>query len=161
VSETIVDDRVVVFDYPRWMAKFPEFSAVVQPRAEWFFQQAEMLCQNDARSLVYELPQRAIYLDLLTAHIAALSGGLTPCGTVAAGAGVGMVGRITSASEGSVSISSEYNTGTDTPGSAWYNQTPYGAMYWNMTAQFRTWRYFIGPRALPSYLPIGTPLWHS
>jgi Protein of unknown function (DUF4054) len=156
------DPNVVVFDYATWMARHPEFAAVTQPRAQWFFDQATLLCDNTACSPApYDSRMtppgpRDLYLDLLTCHIASLNGGLTACGTLPAGSGAGLVGRITSASEGSVSVSvSDLGTG-DGPNAAWYYQTPYGAAYWTATAQYRTWKYFLGPQPFPEvYIPYG------
>lgn len=157
MSVTVTDDpQVVVFDYATWMARHPEFAAVTAPRADWFFKQATMLCDNTSCSPVCNLDQRDIYLDLLTCHIAALNGGLLPCGVATPGSGAAMVGRITSASEGSVSISSEYPTSGDGPNAAWYNQTPYGAAYWTATAHYRTWQYHIGPQPFQEvFIPYG------
>jgi hypothetical protein len=143
------DPNIVIFDYQHWMMVYPEFSAVTQPRAQAFFDQACILCDNTACSPVPAQKPRSTYLDMLTAHIAALSGGLNPCGTVTAGQGMGMIGRISSATEGSVSISSEYSVNGDGPNAAWYNQTQYGALYWIATAQYRTWHYFVGPQPFP------------
>jgi hypothetical protein len=149
--------HIVIFDYPHWMAAYPEFAAVTQPRAQGFFDQACVFCDNTACSPVpYNPGPRAIYLDMLTAHIAALSGGLDPCGVVAGGSGAGVVGRITSASEGSVSVSVGDMGQGDGPNAAWYYQTRYGAMYWTATAQYRTWQYFLGPQPFQeTYIPYG------
>jgi hypothetical protein len=152
MSEVVVtpDPNVVIFDYPHWMACFPEFAAVTQPRAQMFFNTATMFCDNTPCSPVPAQEPRCSYLDLLTAHIAALNGGLTACGFITPGQGVGMVGRISSATEGSVSITSEYGSGgSGGPSEAWYSQTAYGALYWAATAQFRMFQYHIGPQPFP------------
>ncbi|KAG1434388.1 hypothetical protein G6F55_014548 [Rhizopus delemar] len=65
----------------------------------------------------------------------------------------GLVGRVSSATEGSVSVSSDYSAPA---GSAqWYLQTPYGAMYWEATAWLRVGRYVPGPigYAVPVVIP--------
>jgi hypothetical protein len=162
MSVTVTPDpHVVIFDYQHWMQRYPEFGAVTQPRAQGFFDDACVFCDNTAGSPVpYDSTQtptgpRATYLDMLTAHIAALNGGLDPCGQVAAGQGAGVVGRIQSASEGSVSVSFGDMGSGDGPNAAWYYQTRYGAMYWVATAQYRTFRYFLGPQPFPEvYLPL-------
>jgi hypothetical protein len=143
------DPNVVVFDYPHWMARYPEFAGVTQPRAEGFFDEACIYCDNTACSPVPAQQPRATYLEMLTAHIAALNGGLDSCGQIAPGQGQGLVGRITSASEGSVSVSTEYPVAGDGPNAAWYNQTRYGAAFWVATAQYRTFRYYLGPQPFP------------
>lgn len=149
VQLVTLDPNIVVFDYPSWIGMYPEFAAVTQPRATGFFRQACLFCDNTPCSPIPAQEPRATYLDMMTAHIASLNGGLNPCGVVAAGSGPGMVGRITSASEGSVSISSEYPSSGDGPSAAWFNQTPYGAAFWAATAQYRTWQYFVGPQPFP------------
>ena len=108
------DPNVVVFDYPTWMACYPEFSAVTQPRAQMFFDIACTFCDNTACSPVPAQSPRATYLNMLTAHVAALSGGLTACGVVAGGGGgAAPVGRIASATEGSVTVSFDYGMTAD------------------------------------------------
>jgi len=155
VTVPAADPHIVVFDYAAWMAAYPEFAAVTQPRAERFFREAEVFCDNTPCSPVpYDLTAtptgpRDIYLAMLTAHIAALNGGLTACGTLPAGQGGGVTGRIQSASEGSVSISFAELGAGDGPNAAWFYQTPYGAAYWVATAQYRTWQYHIGPQPFP------------
>lgn len=155
-----LNPNIVYFDYAHWMARYPEFAAVTQERAQGFFDDACVFCDNTPSSPVpYNSEMtptgpRANYLDMLTAHIAALSGGLDPCGQIEGGQGIGVTGRIQSASEGSVSLSFGDMGSGDGPSAAWYNQTRYGAMYWTATAQYRTWRYFLGPQPFPeTYLP--------
>lgn len=78
-------------------------------------------------------------LNLLAAHIAQL---LAPPAN--GGVPSGIVGRINTATEGSVSV------GADLPGitasSAWFAQTTYGLMFWQATAPWRTFRYVPGPQ---------------
>jgi len=88
-----------------------------------------------------------VLLYLLTAHVAALSYGENGQGPRP------LVGRISSATEGSVSVSAEYNVA---PGSAqWYAQTGYGAQYWEATAKYRVGRYRPAPTgyAVPVVFP--------
>jgi hypothetical protein len=56
-----------------------------------------------------------------------------------------LVGRLNTATEGSVSV------GTEMPGnmpasSAWWTQTKYGFLWWQMTKPYRTMRYIPGPQ---------------
>ena len=85
-------------------------------------------------------------LNLLTAHLAQLFAPL-PTGQPASG----LVGRITSASEGSVSVSAEFPA---SPAAAWFLQTAYGAAFWQMSAPFRTARYLPGPQRVNNPWPI-------
>lgn len=74
--------------------------------------------------------------------------------TVATGIGSPRpVGRTSSASEGSVSASFDYIS--PTPGSGpWFNQTPYGAAFWQATASLRGMHYRPGPNpGLPMRAP--------
>ena len=53
---------------------------------------------------------------------------------------------ISNASEGSVSVQTEWNAGSNQDDiEAFLIQTKYGAAYWAMTAQFRTARYMARP----------------
>ena len=123
---------VVVFDPAAWIAAFPELTATPQQAAQWF-NQATLYCANTPDSPVPAV-ERATLLDLLTAHIGKLfqvkqdgSGQLESS----------LVGRIESATQGSVSVSAGAIVGT--PG--WFQQTQYGVMYWQATAIYRTFRY--------------------
>ena len=91
-------------------------------------------CDNTDASRVINVTQRQSLLWMLTAHIAVLSGAID-CGS-----SVRPVGRVSSAEEGSVSSELDYMGMT--PGSGpWYNQTQYGASYWQATVNYRGFRY--------------------
>lgn len=80
-------------------------------------------------------------LNMATAHIAALNSPLN------GQASSPLVGRITNASEGSVSVQTQFDV---PPGSAqWWAQTKYGAAFYAATAQFRVMQYFPGPEYIP------------
>jgi hypothetical protein len=84
-------------------------------------------------------------LNLLTAHICQLRQPLNGQPSSP------LVGRISEATEGSVTVKAEMIAA---PGSAqWYNQTKYGAQYWQMTLPFRSARYYAGPRRV--FTPVG------
>jgi hypothetical protein len=124
---------VVTFDYALWSLRYPEFAVVSSLVAGEYFTEATLYLDNTACSVVQDASaggQRALLLNMLTAHIASLNGfGSSP-----------LVGRISQATEGSVSVSAEYGPASGT--SAWFLQTKYGAAYWQATAQFRTMRYY-------------------
>lgn len=138
---------IVVFNWDRWSALYPELVAgspflnpiyatiggVTQPMAQALFDKAGRLyVPNNASALVPDLGQRSDLLDLVVAHLAALRG-------------LALVGRIESASEGSVSVA----TAALVPdGSAeWWQQTRYGFEYWQAMASTRTFQYVPGPGA--------------
>jgi hypothetical protein len=104
-----------------------------------------MLLDNTISSPVQDIAQRTMLLNLLTAHICQLRQPLNGQPSSP------LVGRISEATEGSVTVKAEMIAA---PGSAqWYNQTKYGAQYWQMTLPFRSARYATGPRR--SFMPVG------
>lgn len=124
----------VVFDYATWSARFPQLATYTsEPTAALYFVEATMYCDNtDSSPIPYE--QRPIFLNLLVAHIAALADPNRG----------NLVGRIASATQGSVSVSVESPLA---PGAAgWYAQTPYGAQYWQLTKPYRFFNYSPGPQ---------------
>jgi hypothetical protein len=118
--------------------RYPELAASVpQPLAQQYFAEATLYCDNTPCSIVTDLTMRTMLLNMVTAHIAALNAPLN------GQASSPLVGRINSATEGSVSVGTQLDM---PPGSAqWFAQTKYGLAYWQATAQFRTMRYVPGP----------------
>lgn len=130
---------VVVFDPADFKVAFPEFATVPDARLTALFNIiGYTIIDNTDASIIVSVDQRSSLMYLLLAHMLTLYGWVSASGTVAPGTGT--VGRVASATEGSVSTSLEYKAAASA-GEAWYNQTPYGAMYWVMTAQFRSFRY--------------------
>jgi len=131
---------VVTFNYPAWVTRYPEFKDTVPaPLATAYFSEACLYCDNSGAGPVTDAAKLALLLNMLTAHIAAL-------------ASQDLVGRITDATEGSVSVSA--SMGDAVPGNrAWYLQTKYGAAYWQATAALRTMTYI--PRRFCGYSPRG------
>lgn len=129
---------VVVFNYAAWIARYPEFAAVLEPTAQLYFDEATLYLNNTACSIVADTSKRATLLNMLTAHIAWLNR------KDASGQPANpLVGRIDSATEGSVSVHADM---TGVPGTAaWFLQSAYGAAYWQATAMYRTMRYIPGP----------------
>jgi hypothetical protein len=136
----------VTFDYAWFQRYYPEISEWCSPdQAEGYFNLATALldnrdgggsapfCESLRHSPVTDIATRQRLLGLLTAHFAAL---LAPINGVASPT---MVGRITSASEGSVSVSTEFPA---VAGAEWFNQTKYGAMFWQLTKRFSMMRYY-------------------
>lgn len=135
---------VVVFDYSVWSTRYPELAPyVTQALAQQYFYEATLYCDNTPCSIITDLVMRAMLLNMVTAHIAALN---APIGNQTSST---LVGRISSATEGSVSVQTQFDV---PPGSAqWYAQTKYGAAYWQATAQFRSMLYVPGP------VPVANP----
>lgn len=129
---------MVNFDYAAWIALFPQFAArVPEPLGQGFWDAACVYWRNDGSGPVIKPALQSLLLNYLTAHIAQL---MTPD---ASGNPPGLVGRISSASEGSVSVSVDWPV---TAANAWFMQTPYGALFWQMTAGYRTFRYRAPPK---------------
>ena len=126
-----------VFNYALWIARYPEFNVaptvVSAPLAQALFDEASLYFANDPCNIKVRNPQQQLMLmNMLTAHLAQLNVGSN--GQAASG----LVGRISAAAEGSVSVSVEFPT---TANSAWFLQTPYGAAFWQATAALRTMHY--------------------
>ena len=129
---------IVAFNYASWIARYPEFAGVSEPTAQEYFNEATIYHANNGGGPVATAVLQSALLNMLTAHIAAryaTVGGVAPSS---------LVGRIASATQGSVTVAADYGT-TTSEQEAWYNQTKYGADYWRATAQFRTFRNVIGP----------------
>lgn len=131
-------DGVVVFDVAEFRELYPKIVAT-DAQLEDYFAMAETFLDNTPCSLVKDLADRKRYLYLLVAHIARLM--------EMAESGNPVVGRISSATEGSVSVSLDY--GTMGNNERWYLQTPWGAMYWQLTKKYRSAVYRLGIAPIP------------
>jgi Protein of unknown function (DUF4054) len=124
----------VTFDYTSWVLRYPEFAAVSQPLAQLYFNEATIYCANHLNP-VRTIAELTTFLNMLTAHIAQLN---SPTTTSGSNSGT-PPGRISDATEGSVSVSFEF---LGTPGSQqWYAQTKYGIAYWQAILPYRLFRY--------------------
>lgn len=136
------------FDYDSFAIRFPEFEEVTMERVRGFWDEANIFLKNDPTSPI-AWRQRGPILNLMTAHIMALNAAVVPGQIASAG---GLVGRISSATEGSVSVSLE-PLGTDSSAlGAWLGQTRYGNQLWAMLQRYLVARYY--PGAQP-YLGVG------
>lgn len=151
----------VTFDYAFFQRRFPEISEWCSPdQTEFYFELATSLLDNrDAggtrpfctalqNSPITDIPTRQRLLGLLTAHIATL---FAPINGVASPT---LVGRITNASEGSVSVGVDFPSD---PGAEWFTQTKYGAMFWQLTKRYRQMRYYPGRQPSFDRWPFGQP----
>jgi hypothetical protein len=128
---------VATFDYALWAARYPELATSVNPMlANEYFAEAGGYLDNTDNSPVADPTTRLRLLNMLVAHIAALN---APLNGQASTAGVG---RVSQASEGSVSVT--LDMGTTSANAAWFQQTKYGAAFWQATASLRTMRYVPG-----------------
>lgn len=133
---------VVTFDPAPFRLLYPQFDAVSDPLLQALFTQATIYLDNSECSIVRDCALRAALFNMLVAHLVQLGG------YASAKVGPsGVVGRITDATEGSVSVSADWPGAT--AAAAFYLQTTYGAQYWTATASFRTMRYRAA-RSLPA-----------
>jgi hypothetical protein len=148
---------IVTFDPVAFVAVYPEFGGFVvagaSPQLSNAFGLATLVLNNTCCSRVRDAYQRQTLLWLLTAHIAFLSYGTND------GAGnvqppPGIVGRINTATEGSVSVGAEFG-GNGGPTQDWYTSSKYGAQYWVATSQYRTAVYLGPPQSGPNGPGLG------
>ncbi|WP_261412102.1 DUF4054 domain-containing protein [Serratia quinivorans] len=134
---------IVVFDVAAFRERYPEFDTVSTELLNAYFIEATVYLNNTDASPVCDVAVRAVYLNMLVAHIAALNSGVN--GQKPSG----LVGRVSGATEGSVSVYTE--AGPSSSSSWWYMQTTYGAAYWQAILPYRTIRYV--PGGSPSMYP--------
>ncbi|HHZ7075507.1 TPA: DUF4054 domain-containing protein [Morganella morganii] len=134
----VSDDGVVVFDVDKFREAYPSAKGT-DTQLNNAFIKAGMLLRNDKHSCVCNMAEREMLLWLLVAHMDMLQSNIDE--------GNSAVGRASSASEGSVSVSLDYGTATN--GEKWYTQTPYGAEYWALTSRYRSFLYTLGVAPMP------------
>jgi len=126
---------VVVFDRTEFLAAYPSFTALTTPQLQSAFGVATIFLNNSCCSIVEDAPTRQLLLYMLTAHISALiygQNGQPPSG---------IVGRVDSAKEGTVSVSASYANDMSMS-EAYFSQTPFGAMFWQATVAYRMGGYY-------------------
>ena len=125
---------IATFNSANFLARYPEFNALDADLLGQYYAEAGMYCRNDGGGPVSDLLTQTTFMNMVTAHIAALNGGVngqTPSQ---------MVGRISSAGEGSVHVSLDMKVDN---GAAWFMQTKYGAAYWQASLPYRLGGYFV------------------
>lgn len=134
---------IVASNYAAFIARYPEFGpGGAQPVSSdlynAYFSEATLYQANNGAGPVCDAGVAITLLNMLVAHIAALN-----AASSSGAAAPNTVGRVSNATEGSVTVALEnlYPPGT----AQWYQQTKYGAAWWAATAQFRTMRYTPGP----------------
>lgn len=154
-STIIPQPPAVPFDPAAFLAIYPIFAAVSTPQLQNYYDLAGGFCANSTCNPAFCDGTLTSLLFLLTAHIAWLqsprdaNGNPSSTGTPAPP----LVGRVSSANQGSVSVSLESQYPPGTP--QWYQQTQWGATYWAMTAGYRTMRYVPRPTRVFSAVYTG------
>jgi len=134
-ADVPITPGVAVFNFVEFSGVYPEFSLANPAACGMNFSLSTLLLSNCCGSAVCDPNVRLSLLYMLCAHITYLN---TPCGANN-NQPPGIVGRINSASEGSVSVSAEMPGVTAS--SAYFMQTKYGAQFWQSTASLRTMHY--------------------
>jgi hypothetical protein len=143
---------VAVFNPSVFLGRYPEFTSAYTANPALFasmFSEAGLYLNNTDCSIVQDVNLRGTLLNMLTAHIAYLSGLLTADGQTRP------VGRVSAANEGAVGATFDFTPATPGSGS-WFNQTQYGAAFWQATTSYRGMRYFANPTRVEGF--TGTPM---
>jgi hypothetical protein len=123
----------VQFSYSAWATAFPQFATLKPDQiVNIVLPIAQIYHRNDGGGPVTTAATQTALLNLMVAHIAQILFGANGA------APSSIVGRISSATEGSVSVTSEFPI---TQNSAFFLQTPFGAAWWAATAAYRTMQY--------------------
>jgi hypothetical protein len=132
---------IATFNFTAFVAAYPEFAAISSAQGQAFWDLGTLYWPNDGTGPVCDQTTQTNLLNMMTAHIAWLKAPRDAAGNPAESGqpASAIVGRITSANQGSVSVSAEnqYSPGTE----QWYQQTRYGSAFFAATAAFRTARY--------------------
>lgn len=127
----------VGFNYQSFRTRYPEFNnTVTGDVAAELFIEAGLYHRNDGTGPVKSSLSQSLFMNMVVAHLAMLYFGTD------ADPPTSLVGRLNSASEGSVSIGIEASS-TGGPSQDWWWQTKYGAAYWAASAAYRTMRYLV------------------
>jgi hypothetical protein len=118
---------IVELNTAKFRGMLPELSAVADDELAGYFMRAQLYIDNGETALIPNPPRESI-LYLTMAHLISL---------YKDGRG-SSVGRISSASQGSVSVSFGFSP---TVGGEWWQQTQYGAEVWAVTLKYRTFRW--------------------
>lgn len=137
----------VTFSASEWRGMWPGMALISDAAGQNFFNIATMFCNNRLGPVkCLDLLKSLLYM--VTAHLAFLfsprdaNGNPSSTGTMPAPT---IVGRINSATEGSVTVQSEFASQIPMQAGFWL-QSPYGAAFWQATAIFRAGKYYPGVR---------------
>jgi hypothetical protein len=135
-SAPTIPATFVVADFLTRYQEFAQLNTAQPGILPLYFAEAGLYCRNDGGGPVKDAFTLTTFLWMLTAHIAAMNGGVN-------GQQPGQgVGRLSSVGEGSVHVSLEMKT----PGSAaWFMQTKYGAEYWQASLPYRLGGHYVNP----------------
>lgn len=129
---------VVTFDPNAFRTAYPEFTGVSDARAtDMFTIASQSILDNTDNSPVMDINYRTQLFYMLIAHMLLILG--TSDAPLLNNA---PPGRISTATQGTVTSAFEYIIAPGSSMSAWFTQTKYGAMFWMATAPFRSARIY-------------------
>jgi len=128
---------IVSLDTEYFSRRYPTINVSDEELLQDYFDEACLMVNNTDKSIVVDIGERKILLHLLMAHFATLNGFNNPAGTPSTS---GLVGRVSSATEGSVTVSMDYGASIGEQ-QAYFLQTPFGADFWAKTKKYRSFRY--------------------
>lgn len=138
---------VVSFNPAVFLARYPEFTTAYNANPalyQSYFAEAGLYMNNTSLSVVQNVNNLSLFLNMLTAHIAYLAGQLSADGQTRP------VGRVSQAAEGSVSAT--FEDVQPTPGSgAWFQQSQYGIAFWQATTCYRGMQYYPQPTRVEGF----------
>jgi hypothetical protein len=143
-TPTPIVPGIATFLYSEFVGIYPEFNGAAQGACANNFTIATTMLNNCCSSPVRDPNVRLALLYMLTAHITFLN---TPC-PANNQQPTSVVGRISDATQGSVSVGAEMAGATMQ--SAYFLQTKYGAQFWQSTAGYRTMHYYGAPSHGPN-----------
>lgn len=133
--------NVFVFNPDEFKLIFPEFKNIPNGKLQFIFETAEnSILDNSAQSCIPLEVRKKLFMWLV-AHMAALQDRIDSGNS-------SLVGRVNSATEGSVSIGTDFNGGA-TPTAQWLNQTPYGAQYYILIRPYLSAVWVAGTKPMP------------
>jgi hypothetical protein len=155
----------VTFDLQTFLGLFPEFTPLSQGFLNAMFMRATgSIIANAVTNPANNDGNLAYLIYLVTAHLAWLNCQKDvngqPTAQTSAQQASQQVGRISQATQGSVSVTLEWPGNDPSAQEKFLVQTRYGAEYWAATAQYRTAQY----AARPTFVIGGrfrNPLWRS
>lgn len=138
---------IATFSKADFDLQYPEFAYLSSGQIQTYWTIGQQYMINDGSGPVQDTATQAILLNLVTAHICQL---FAPQANGQASSQ--LVGRITNASEGSVSVAVEFKGPVN---AQWFQQTKYGAAWWEATKKYRIAMWRNESPARPIY-PFGT-----
>lgn len=120
-------EQIVTFDYAEFIEVYSDFSKMPEAQLQNYFDIATGILSNRIGVVVCDKNKLKRMLYLLTAHIAFLFS-----------RGAGTIGAMSSATEGSVSVGFAVPQNLN---NAWFNQSQYGQLFWQLAKPYITGRY--------------------